>query len=115
MNIFFYFIKWNLEINEEDFILGSKGSGVCIEGTLITDETTCREACEALKIPQEEILGNNKCYKDGRDTCYQDGHHGPGASMICKTSEQISGRFSKVNKICLLSLLIYIIEKIYFD
>ena len=110
MNIFSNFLKWNLEVNEGNFGLGSKGSGVCSEGTQITDETTCREACGALKIPHAEILGNNKCYKSGKEKCYQDGYHGPGASLICKKSEQISGRFSAGNKIRLLSLLIRFIS-----
>jgi len=76
--------------NEGNFILGVKGSGVCPEGTQITDETTCREACRTLNIPQAEILGYNKCYKDRHEKCYQNGHQGSGASMICKKSEIIS-------------------------
>ena len=98
MYIFLKFLKWNLVANEGNFILGVKGSGVCSEGTQITDETTCREACRTLNIPQAEILGYNKCYKDRHEKCYQNGHQGSGASMICKKSEMISRRFKKGNK-----------------
>ena len=76
-------MKWNL--NEGNFILGPKGSGVCSEGSQITDETTCREACTMLNLPQGEILGDSLCYKDGQGNCYQNGRQGSGASMICKT------------------------------
>ena len=86
-------MKYNL--NEETFILGPKGSGVCSEGTQITDGKTCREACTMLNLPQGEILGNNFCYKDGQGNCYQNGHQGSGASMICKASEELSGRFRR--------------------
>ena len=98
MHIFLNFLKWNLVPNEGNFILGVKGSGVCSEGTQITDETTCREACRTLNIPQAEILGYNKCYKDRHGKCYQNGHQGSGASMICKKSAIISRRFKKGNK-----------------
>ena len=99
MNIFSTFIKWNIERSEWNFILGPKGTGVCSEGALIMDETTCKEACRALNLPQIAIHGNGKkCYKNDREKCYQDGWEGSGASMICKTSELISGRFRKGNK-----------------
>ena len=61
------------------------------------DESTCREACQALNIPQVEIYGHNKCYKDRHGRCYQNGYQGSGASMLCKKSEIISSRFKKGN------------------
>ena len=99
MNIFSTFIKWNVGTNEWNFILGPKGTFVCSEGTLIKDESTCKEACRALNLQQMAIHGNGRnCYKDAREKCYQNGHAGYGSSMICKTSEIISGRFRKGNK-----------------
>jgi len=79
------------EANEENFILGPIGTGFCLESKPIMDETTCREACRALGIQQAEILGYHRCYKDRREFCFQNGHHGSGARMICKKSELISG------------------------
>ena len=99
MNIFSTLVKWNTEKNEWNFILGPKGTGVCSEGTLITDETACKEACRVLNLQQKAMQGNGKkCYKDDRENCYQNGHAGTGSSMICKTSGLISGRFRKGNK-----------------
>ena len=98
MHLCFNFTKWNLEANEENFILGPIGTGFCLESKPIMDETTCREACRALGIQQAEILGYHRCYKDRRELCFQNGHHGSGARMICKKSELISGRFKKIIK-----------------
>merc|ERR1712136_6297 len=62
------------EVKEDMFVYGKLGSRVCSEGTPITDETSCRQACKPLNIPQATILGNAKCYKDGGNgRCYQDG------------------------------------------
>ena len=83
-------------MKEDKFVYGRLGSGVCSEGTFITDETSCREACKTLNIPQAEIFGNYECYKDFRNgKCYQDGLLGWGGwdSLICKISDQISGQF----------------------
>ena len=98
MHLCFNFTKWNLGANEENFILGPIGTGLCFEGTPIMDETTCREACRALDIRQAEIFGYHRCYKDYRELCFQNGHHGSGARIICKKSELIPGRFKKENK-----------------
>ena len=89
----FYIIKCRLEQNERKFVIGPKGSGTCSEGSAIMDEKTCREACRSLNIPQEEILGNYKCFKDEFGDCYQNGRQHSGASMICKASEQKAGKF----------------------
>ena len=89
-------MKWNLD--EGTFILGPKGSKGCSEGTQIADEKTCREACTFLNLPLGEIFGNDACYKGGQGDCYQNGRQGSGASMICKTSEKISGRLRNRNK-----------------
>jgi len=81
--------KWE----KGNFILGPKGSGVCSEGTPIMDATACREACGTLDIPQREIYGFNKCYKETKhrhERCYQNGQPGSGARMICIKSELIS-------------------------
>ena len=105
MHICFDFTKWNLEANGKwekgNFILGPKGSEVCSEGTPIMDATACREACGTLDIPQREIYGFNKCYKETKhrhERCYQNGQPGSGARMICIKSELISGRFNRENE-----------------
>ena len=58
---------------------------------------TCRKACRSLNIPEEEILGNHKCYIDRFGDCYQNGLHqsgsDSGSSLICKISEQSVGKF----------------------
>ena len=56
----------------------------CVMGKAIMDEKTCKEACNALNVPQIQILGNNVCYKDFHGNCYQDGKNGAGATLICK-------------------------------
>ena len=93
----FYVIKCCLENNGSKFVIGPKGSGTCSEGSPITDEMTCRKACRSLNIPEEEILGNHKCFVDRFGDCYQNGLHqsesDSGSSLICKTSEQSAGKF----------------------
>ena len=88
-------IKWRIEDDKTQYVFGTKGSEICSEGNPIMDETSCREACRRLNVPQEKILGSFYCYKDGQGNCYQDDQHGPGASLICKRSEQIEGGFCK--------------------
>ena len=91
----FHIIKYRSENKECKFVIGPKGSGTCSEGSPITDEMTCRKACRSLNIPEEEILGNHKCYIDRFGDCYQNGRQHSGASMICETSEQKAGKFRK--------------------
>ena len=71
------------------FGFGIQGSGICSEGEIITDRTLCEDACRELDLPQKEILDNFKCYKDGAGNCYQNGHHGAGASLICNQGKHI--------------------------
>ena len=93
----FHIIKCRSENKESKFVIGPKGSGTCSEGSPITDEMTCRKACRSLNIPEEEILGNHKCYIDRFGDCYQNGLHqsgsDSGSSLICRTSEQSAGKF----------------------
>ena len=98
--MFSYFMNWNLEVNEVKFVYGPKGTGVCSEGTPIMDETSCREACNALNLPQDRIHGNDVCYKRGYNgKCYQDGQQGGSGYLICNASYQISGKLRTGNKI----------------
>ena len=78
--------KSHVEINDGDqFVVSqSKGTGLCSDGELIMDESTCRKGCNTLKVPEKEILGGYKCYIDGAGKCYQNGRNGGGAFMICK-------------------------------
>jgi len=75
----------NLEANGLTFTKGIQGSGRCSEGAPITDAITCKDACRFFKKSQGEILGYNNCYIDRNELCHQNGHHGLGATMICKT------------------------------
>ena len=93
--MFLYITKRRLEQNGRKFVIGPKGSGTCSEGSPITDEMTCRKACRSLNIPEQEILGNHKCYIDRFGDCYQNGRHHTGSSLICQTSEQSEGKFRK--------------------
>ena len=87
ISLFLYITKRRLEQNGRKFVIGPKGSRTCSEGTEIMDEMSCRKACRSLMIPEEEILGNHKCYKDEEGFCYQNGHQHSGASLICRTSK----------------------------
>ena len=68
-------------------------SGKCSKGELIIDEKTCRDACIRLNIPQGEILGESKCYKNSTGKCLQNGHPTEGSSMICKITEKDFGKY----------------------
>ena len=61
----------------------TRGKTSCSGGNLISDKETCITACDDLKIPKKSILGGYVCYKDSRGYCYQNGHNGAGASMVC--------------------------------
>ena len=70
----------------DTFFLGVKGKYDCSAGEkgFITDGTQCRTACKKLGLPLKQILGRYACYKDRKGNCYQDGHNGAGASLVCK-------------------------------
>ena len=55
------------------------------------DQATCMDACKTLNFPQKQILGGYKCYKGGSGDCNQNGHNGPGASLLCRKSEKSTG------------------------
>ena len=71
---------------------------MCSEGEIIKDKTLCKDACRELGLLQKEILGNFNCYKDLAGNCYQNRHHGAGASMICEISENGAGMHIKTYK-----------------
>lgn len=64
----------------------TQGKTSCSNGDLIYDATTCKNACDELSVPRQQILGGYVCYKDSKGKCYQDGYNGGGASMVCKKS-----------------------------
>jgi len=66
----------------QDYYLETRKTS-CSGGNLIKDKETCIGACGDLKIPKKSILGGYPCYKDSRGYCYQNGHNGAGASMVC--------------------------------
>ena len=99
-------MNWN---HEGKFVYGPKGTGVCSEGTPITDDTSCRVACKAMNLPEARIHGNNVCYKrEYNGKCYQDGKQGATGYLICETSAQISGKLRKGNTNSVFSQLILI-------
>ena len=67
----------------QDYYLETRGKTSCSGGNLINDKETCITACDDLEIPKKSILGGYVCYKDSRGYCYQNGHNGAGASMVC--------------------------------
>ena len=67
----------------QDYYLETRGKTSCSGGNLIKDKEACILACDDLKIPKKSILGGYVCYKDSRGHCYQNGHNGAGASMVC--------------------------------
>jgi len=67
------------------YLLGTIGSHECPKGAHpIVDKTSCQEACKNLGLPEKQILGGSACYKDFTNGCYQNGHNGRAALMICK-------------------------------
>ena len=87
--------QFHIESKGDRFVLGVKGTGLCSEGELILDRSTCKKACKILKVPEKQILGDFKCYKDRHGNCYQNGHNGDGAFMICKKSDLSKGKIKK--------------------
>jgi len=73
-------------VSEQKYFVGTQGKASCSNGDLIYDASTCKNACDELSIPKQEILGSYVCYKDSKGKCYQNGHNGGGASMVCKKS-----------------------------
>ena len=56
----------------------------CPNGSNITDDESCREACNELKITIGEIETGYVCYKNVHGYCYQDGQIKEGDSLVCE-------------------------------
>ena len=72
---------------------GLGGSGNCSKGEIIMDKETCRDACTKLNLPEIEILGESKCYKDSTGNCLQNDQPTEGASLICRITEIDFGKY----------------------
>merc|ERR1719283_174125 len=71
------------------FFVEDKGSSLCGGGYAIMGANKCKEACNALNLPQMQIHGSNLCYKDNEGKCWQDGQekwarNRYGVSLICE-------------------------------
>ena len=67
---------------EESFFLGSKAD--CEEGVPITDEATCRDACNRLDLPIEKLSDGFNCYKSKNGNCYQNVESPKRSRLVCE-------------------------------
>ena len=87
---FDFFIRKNTIVGwfPQSYVLGTKGSSTCDEGSVITTTTECEAACDALgkKMghPTSAIDGN-PCYITGTQRCKQDGRPNRKAQLVCST------------------------------
>ena len=94
----------------ESYAFGGPGSEECLQGDFILDQNSCKDACEALNLPQADIAGENKCYMNSDGHCKQDGLHNLSwgyidsskAMMICIINENTSRKYTK-NIYCILT------------
>ena len=56
----------------------------CRNGSSITDEKSCKEACDELNIIIKETHNGYVCYKKMQGNCYQDGQIRDGDSLVCE-------------------------------
>ena len=77
----------------KEYFFGNKGSLNCPDGETITEVATCKHACGQLNVPMVNLQDDNLCYKDYTGQCYQDGHNGAGASLVCKRGNFVTKVF----------------------
>jgi len=73
------------------YAFGQKGKGAqgCPAGyEAIYDGAECRDALNSLSVRIQSVSNSRKkpCYKDNRQRGYNNGHHGGGASFICRAA-----------------------------
>ena len=72
--------------NFEAYFVQRRGLKTCSNASLIMDKTECASACNELGATLTNNLQNGKpCYRAGNGKCRQNGGHGLGASLICKS------------------------------
>ena len=71
---------------QKSFFLGSKED--CEGGVPITDEATCRDACNTLDLPIEQLSGGFKCYKNKSGKCFQNDKSPRRSRLVCETQSK---------------------------
>ena len=61
-----------------------RGKENCSVGSDITDDASCKEACNELNITSEKLQQGYVCYKRKEGHCYQDGDNEDGDSLVCE-------------------------------
>ena len=70
----------------ESYFLEHRGLKTCSNGSMIMDKTECVTACSELgATPTNNMKNGRPCYRARNGKCRQNGGHGSGASLICKS------------------------------